>query len=159
MLVPPPLTFDASIREVHSARYAVSQFPLETGAIVTDHVQKLPDQLQIDALLTDHPGRLVLPERGRHRNMWQQLVAFADLRQPGDMQTSFRIYTSMVIESMSAPRSVDQGRSVIVSMVMRKLEIAVVDQAQVLADAALAFALGEQDLGQVLPDVDAALAL
>ena len=153
-----PLVFDASIREQHGAAYVASTVPLEGGARVTDHVQPQPVPLVMDVGLTDTPDAFVRPQRNRAKTLYGQLLAIAATRQPMDVVTSLRIYTSMVITNIGAPRSGESGQALVCTVTWQQIEIATVDQAAVLADAAIAFSLGSQNLGSLQPQTDQALA-
>jgi hypothetical protein len=150
----PPLIFDASIREQHGAQWVATSVPIEGGARVTDHVQPQPVPLVMDVGLTDTPALYVKPQPSRAKTLYGQLLAIAATRQPMDVLTSLRIYTSMVITSISVPRSGDSGDALICTVTWQEIEIATVDQAAVLADAAIAFSLGSQNLGNLQPQTD-----
>lgn len=150
----PPLVFDASIREQHGAQYVATQVPIEGGARVTDHVQPQPVPLVMDVGLTDTPDQLVRPLFDRAKSLYGQLLALAATREPMDVATSLRIYTSMVITAISAPRTGDSGQALVVTVTWQQIEIATVDQAQVLSDAMLAIALGPQNVGNLQPAAD-----
>lgn len=152
-----PLVFDASIREQHGAQWVATAVPIEGGARVTDHVQPQPVPLVMDVGLTDTPDAFVAARRNRAKGLYGQLLAIAATRQPMDVETSTRIYTSMVITSVGLPRSGETGQALVVTVTWQEIEIATVDQAAVLADAAVAMALGSQNLGNLQPQTDVAL--
>jgi hypothetical protein len=153
VMVPPPFAFDAVRSEQHGVAFAVAAQPLEDSTIVTDHVQEQPEVVTFEGVLTDYPGLPTAPTDpvgpDRYITQYRQLVALARLRLPMDFSCSVTIYRSMVIERIAAPRTGETGKSLVCTITLRKVEIATVDEAQVLADAALAVALGEQDLGEV----------
>lgn len=153
----PPLTFDAVLREQHPVAYAATTVPIEGGAQVTDHVQPLPLTPVMDVGLTDTPDQFVRPQFDRAKSLYGQLVALSATRQPMDVVTSLRIYTSMVILSISTPRTAESGRALICTVTWQQIEIATVDQSAVLADALLASALGPQSLGNLQPATDTAV--
>lgn len=150
----PPLVFDASIREQHGAQYVATQVPIEGGARVTDHVQPQPVPLVMDVGLTDTPDQFVRPQFDRAKSLYGQLLALAATREIQDVATSLRIYTSMVITGISTPRTGDSGQALVVTVTWQQIEIATVDQAQVLSDAMLALALGPQNIGNLQPAPD-----
>lgn len=150
-----PFTFDASIREQHGVQYTATPTPIEGGAQVTDHVQPQPVPLVMDVGLTDTPDQFVRPQRNRAKTLYGKLLAIAATRQPMDVVTSLRIYTGMVITSIGAPRSGDTGQALVCTVTWQQIEIATVDQAAVLADAALTVGLGAQNLGNLQPSTDA----
>jgi len=150
--VPPALEFDAVRSEQHELAFSIAQQPLEDSSIVTDHVQEQPESPMFEVVLTDFPA---IPRPGsplgpdRYKVLFGKLKAIARTRQPFDFSCGLTVYTSMVFERISAPRTAESGKSIVCTITLRKIEIAVVDEAAVLADAALALALGEQDLGEV----------
>lgn len=156
VLVPPPIVFDAVRSEQHGVSFDIAAQPLEDSSIVTDHVQELPESPVFEVVLTDFPGLPTEPISpfgpDRYVMAWRKLVALSRTRVPFDVSCSLTVYTNMVIKSLSAPRSGETGKSMVCTMELRKIEIATVDEAKVLADAALAVALGEQDLGEVAFD-------
>ena len=152
VMVPPPLEFDATRSEQHSLVFAVAQQPLEDSSIVTDHVQEQPEAPAFEVVLTDYPSIPVLGSPvgpDRYKLLYGKLVALARTRQPFDFSCSLTIYTSMVIERLSAPRTAESGKSIVCTIQLRKIETVLVDAAQVLADAALAGSMPVQDLGEV----------
>lgn len=152
----PPLVFDASVREDHGEQYALASSPIEGGAQVTDHVQRQPVALTVEVVLTDNPDDFS-GFRDRHKDLYAQILAVAQTRVPFDFSTTLETYTSMVFTSIGAPRTAESGNALMVTLTMRQIEIATVDQAAVLADAALAIGLGKQNLGNISPEVTSAL--
>ncbi len=152
-MVPPPIVFDATRSEQHGVHFAVAQQPLEDGSIVTDHVQELPEVLTLEVVLTDYPAWPTLPTAplttSRYMQLWRALKAFVRQRMVFDFSCALDTFRSMVAQDVSAPRTAESGRAVVCTLVLRKVEIATVDEAQVLADAAVAGSLSEQDLGEV----------
>lgn len=151
--IPPPIVFDATRSEQHGVSFAIAQQPLEDGSIVTDHVQELPELLTLEVVLTDYPAWPTIPTSplgaDRYMQLWRKLKAFVRQRSQFDFSCSLDTFRGMVAERISAPRTAESGKSVVCTLVLRKVEIATVDEAQVLADAAVAGSYSEQDLGEV----------
>jgi hypothetical protein len=153
-----PIFPDASVREEHGVQYTVSSVPIEGGPQVTDHVQRQPIPLVVDVALAQSPDAVfVVPSKNRAKGMYEDLLGLFDTRQPFEFWTSLRAYPSMICTSCSVPRSAESGDALIVTLVMQQIEIALVNQLQVLADAALALALGTQDVGSLTPSIDSAI--
>lgn len=47
--------FDAVINEQHSRDAQVTQFPVETGQVVTDHILVMPPEVTVQGIITDSP--------------------------------------------------------------------------------------------------------
>jgi len=154
----PPLVFDATVSEQHGEQYALASSPIEGGAQVTDHVQRQPVGLTVDVVLSDTPDDLVTYTPDRAQGLYADILAVARTRVPFDYNApGVGFYPSMAFTSIGLPRSAETGGTWQVTLVMRQIEIATVDQAAVLADAALAIALGRQNLGSIQPEVTQAL--
>ena len=63
------LVFDACLRESHSAELEATEHPLEDGAVIVDHVRRLPYRLAAEALINEAagPGEGSLTETGIDR--------------------------------------------------------------------------------------------
>lgn len=154
-----PLIFDATIREDHRHTWTKTSAPIEGGAQVTDHVQPQPVVFSCDAVLATCPALPVLPMPDRAKVLYRQLLDIANTRTPFDFATTLAAYQSMVFTSIGTVRTAESGDALVCSLVMEQVEIATVDQALVLADAALVMTLGPQNLGSLTPPVQPAAPL
>lgn len=122
---------DATRSEVHTGANTVTDHPVEQGANVSDHSRPEPDKLQVEMVVSDTPlsleqmrraqkfmqqngGSTVLNPFGAEENitavpgysaavlakLWQYKDAGALLT----VVTAVRVYDSMEIETISAPR-------------------------------------------------------
>lgn len=150
VLAPKPIVLDASLREEHELRFAKTTHPIESGAQVTDHLMELPRALTMDVVMTTHTDTL-LPntQATRHKRLHQRLIDLARARTPFDVVTSLGVYTGMVFTSIRTPRTLETSNALIVTCTLEKIEIAIVDVAQNLADVALDGMLAEEDLGAI----------
>jgi hypothetical protein len=105
------LTLDVTVEESHDFSADVTEFPIEGGAVITDHVRLRPRQLNITGFVTDTPLVSVGLSLGRSRaasafftleTMWQMRIPFVVVSQ-------LRIYRSMVIEKLSVPKAREQA--------------------------------------------------
>ena len=158
VVVPPPIEFDAAVRELHGVRFAWTGSPVENGQFFTDHGIELPTDIAIDVVASTHTDT-VIPnvQKTRPTRLYQKLLALARTKTPWDLVTSVEIYTSMVFDTIALPRVGPSG-AFIITCQAHKLEIATIDVAQNLADAALAIALGEQDLGAIAAAAETSVA-
>lgn len=52
------LSFDGTVRELHSSQLVVTEHPVEKGANVSDHVRKQLAHLVCEAMITNHPIKM-----------------------------------------------------------------------------------------------------
>ena len=154
---PPPIEFDASIREEHITQFTITQTPIEGGALVADHVLEQPERLTMEVVATAHTDTLI-PNliRTRPKRIYKQLQQIARLRLPFDVVTTLAIYTNMIIEAIRVPRTKTETFALIISVSLRKLEVATVDVAEAMSEAMEEIARGKEDLGAVAAAAQAA---
>ena len=123
------LVFDAVVSESHEFSMAVTQFPVEEGAPITDHVRTEPAKITIEAIITNHPIKpeklsqfvydvasgkeSILVETASDRvsgafKMLLDMIGESDnyeaapkLIEPVDVVTTLKLYKNMVITSIS----------------------------------------------------------
>ena len=153
-----PIEFDASIREEHALRFAITSSPIEANALVSDHIQELPEEITVDFVISKYPDEIVPNVQAtRHIRLHQRIKDLARLKQPFDVVTSLAIYANMVFREVRAPRSNATTHTLVITASMRKIEIATVDVAEAMARAAQEIALGEQDIGAAATAAEAGL--
>lgn len=123
------LVFDAILSEGHEFSMSVTQFPVEEGAPITDHVRQEPAKITLEAIITNTPikaeklsqfvydvasGReniLVEESATRVSGAFNMLLAMVGenenydapprVIEPVDVVTTLRVYRGMVITSLS----------------------------------------------------------
>jgi hypothetical protein len=123
----------------HSAK--ATQFPVETGAVITDHVLQDADVVQLSGLVTNTP----LPSgvkmtdragneyqtfekaaeagqfRGRAVAAYYALLAAKNAGAPVEVWMPLRAYQDMVLESLAVSESADAGDSLTFSLSARQI--------------------------------------
>lgn len=129
---------DASIEETHIAENAITQFPVESGVDISDHVRRQPYRVTIRGLVTDHPITLggTLGSSGRSLEAYGKALYMMAEAQLITVVTSLNTYENMVIESMEVPRNPKRGKAVEMVLSLREIQTAQV-----------ALAAGTSDLG------------
>lgn len=98
-------TVDVAVEMEHVREADVSQFPVEYGATITDHVRSKPQRLEISGFVTDTPlesGGLSIGS-ARSSATFHLLQMMMEARQPIIVLTPRQLYTNMVIERLSVP--------------------------------------------------------
>lgn len=98
---------DVTLEETHNFKAIPTDFPVEGGSFITDHVRLEPLSLSISGFVTDTPLTSSGIGLGRAKTvstfylleqMWRDRVPFTVLSQ-------LRIYSNMIVESVSIPKS------------------------------------------------------
>ena len=140
------LEIDTTLREVHSYRNIVTEYPIESGANITDHVKSLPERLVIDSMTTNTPIVFLadafsnlLREDGSNRiqlayNVLLRWAGFEPPKQEGiepeivaapailTIVTGLKVFTNMVIVNLEFPKTKETGESVQYTIEFKKIK-------------------------------------
>jgi hypothetical protein len=151
---------DAALREEHSFESEVTQFPVEDGADITDHVRTLPKVVTIEGVVSDTPlGKAAVARAGVNALIEDGLIepttASADAlaalteiheaREPVTITTSLRLYENMVMESLTIPRDAETGAALRFTATFR--QIVIVANQRVRVRVAVPRGKGKRSLG------------
>lgn len=152
------LLIDARIAENHGRSAQVTDYEIEDGTVISDHIKLDPLTLSIQGFISDAPAEYLgirslggasqgvigsifpnqallnqaNPEQegtvpnGENRNpvdSWTYLHDVWRKRTPISVITSLQLYKNMVITSLSAPRSVEIGKSLEFNAELREVRI------------------------------------
>ncbi len=104
---------DAIVGEEVSLEAEVTEYPVESGGVITDHTRNRPLKLELEFLVSDTPIGTVAAERTAgavpSSEARQALEALRDSRQPFTVVTGTKTYERMVFASLSFPRDRETG--------------------------------------------------
>jgi hypothetical protein len=112
---------DVARLEDHTYESEVTQYPIETGASVSDFIRNRPERVTIQGFVSNSPvrilgGTLGSLVRGEVPNnaelVFNQLVALHEAREPITIVTGVKTYESMAIERLTIPRDRDTGEAI-----------------------------------------------
>lgn len=136
-------TVEFDVLEQHGVTHAAkaTQYPVETGAVITDHVLQDADVVQFSGLVTNTPlpsgvkmtdragGRYQTFEqaaeaeqfKGRARTAYAALVRAKETGQKVTVDTPLRWCEDMVIENLSVSESLETGDALSFSISARQI--------------------------------------
>lgn len=107
------LDIDCAISESHSYSNEVTEYPVESGSTISDNIRPKPIELSMECMITNSPlqhNTTITPGRDP---VWDAYLYFKDnllaKREPVVVRTTLRTYDDMAIESVSIPRSKQDG--------------------------------------------------
>lgn len=160
--------FDGIMRTEHVSRIRPTQYPVQTGVIMTDHAVIEPAELTIEVMMSDchstsfvsdNPfldtiynamknltlfSNYIQPEKdvgkgaGCSARTWTTLKAMQLSRMPITVETRLGTYKNMLIEELSAPDDVKTLNALKCTVRMREIIVAYVSETKVSARAATA---------------------
>lgn len=109
---------DAALMESHTLNNNVTTHPIEKGAVATDHSQKLPDEITLDCVVSDHPTAEVRAARSAELDgATPSMSAYERMKFIRDRGTAITIVTSlgthenMMLTTLGVPRKVEDGEA------------------------------------------------
>jgi hypothetical protein len=116
------IDLDVTITEQHRYNSRVTNYPVEDGTIVSDHIINEPDTLTLQALVTDTPlSILSLPNRSV--DVFNRLIEIQQKRELITVITGLKIYDSMAITSLDVPRNLTTGQSLTFTIELQKVTL------------------------------------
>ena len=111
------LDLDVMQDEIHEWKNDVTQFPVEIGSQITDHIQPLPDFISVTGIISNSAigvDALSSQEGGEDRcqTAFDLLRKFHDDRQLLTVYTRYKVYTDMALKSCNIPRDSSVGDSI-----------------------------------------------
>ena len=176
------IQLDVSLREQHTRDSPPTDFPIENGNSISDHIILKPFSLEITGIITDTPlsgvqqlvteaatttaSALIPPvgvvaasgafalfkalanSKSPSVAAYGQLLQLQANAQPFDVLTSLYRYSSMWIKSISAPRDVDTGKTLVFTVSLAQLILVSPQSVNIQVFANPALSANQGDLGQ-----------
>lgn len=116
------VVLDATITEDHQYTSRVTNFPLEYGGLISDHIINDPETLQISGIVTDTPLSF-LTSFNRSIDAFNRLIQIHRNKERITVITGIRVYTDMVMTNLQVPRNVQTGQSLNFVIELQKIYI------------------------------------
>lgn len=122
------LVFDAVFEETHEADLEVTDNPVETGVVVSDHAFMKPLRVKISAGVSDTPLAVVADDpfasdAGRSRRAFELLTELQKRAEPFDLQTGLKLYENMVCTSIRTSQDKDSSGALLFTAELREVII------------------------------------
>lgn len=120
------LVFDAVFEETHEADLEVTDNPVETGVVVSDHAFMKPLKVTLSAGVTDTP--LVVgtddpfaSDSGRSKRAFELLTELQKWAEPFSVQTGLKLYENMVCTSVRTSQDKDSSGALLFTAELREV--------------------------------------
>jgi hypothetical protein len=104
------ITFDVTIEERHSDKLNITSHPVQTGADISDHAYKLPQEVTITV------GKGALGNANAPRDIYEKVRELQESREPFEIVTGKREYKNMLIRDISETTSAETENSLILTL-------------------------------------------
>lgn len=130
------LEFDSTPRERHSGRAEPTDNPVEDGGVVSDHVVDVPDEVEIQGMISNRPILALASERARSvlggtieeraADAYELIRRFRKARALVQVATELREYEDMLILSEDVTRDRNTGKILDITVRLREFRTATV---------------------------------
>lgn len=122
------LVFDAVFDETHEAELEVTDNPVETGIVVSDHAFMKPLKVSLSAGVTDTPLVVATDDQfasdaGRSRRAYELLTELQKRAEPFDLQTGLKLYENMICTSIRTSQDKDSSGALLFTAELREVII------------------------------------
>lgn len=122
------LVFDAVFEETHEAELEVTDNPVETGVVVSDHAFMKPLKVTLSAGVTDTPLAVLsndpfASDSGRSKRAYELLAELQRLAEPFDLQTGLKLYQNMICTSIRTSQDKDSDGALLFTASIREVII------------------------------------
>lgn len=120
------LVFDAVFEETHESELDVTDNPVETGVVVSDHAYMKPVRISLSAGVSDTPlsasvNDLFASDAGRSRRAFELLTDLQKQAEPFDLQTGLRLYKNMICTSIRTSQDKDSSGALLFTADLREV--------------------------------------
>ena len=126
------LTLDVTISENHSFTSQVTQFPIEAGAEISDHIINKPVDLSVVGFITNSPvqvfggilenlitSQVAIPNRVQ--SAFTLLTDMREIKETFTVVTGLKVYRNMFFKNLTFPRNGRSGDAVQFSASLTRL--------------------------------------
>lgn len=135
-----PFVAQVTLEETHTDELVITDHPVETGAVISDHAYMRPSEVMIRCGWSDSPGGSasgILGEvggelssltslvsgsgMGQPREMYQNMLELQKSRIPFEIQTGKRVYENMLVRSIRLKTDRESEGVAIVEVLCREV--------------------------------------
>lgn len=122
------LVFDAVFEETHESDLEVTDNPVETGVVVSDHAYMKPLRVKISAGVSDVRLDIFSEDpfassAGRSRRAFELLTELQKKAEKFDVQTGLKLYKNMICTSIRASQDKDSSAALLFTAELREVII------------------------------------
>lgn len=118
---------DVILSETHTFENEVTEYPVESGAMITDNVRPKPVVITMECLVSDTPIGTVATLRSKDSpataDAYALLLKIRDDREPVPIVTTLQSYDSMVLKNVTIPRSSGRGAELRFTATFQEIQI------------------------------------
>lgn len=113
---------DVTLRETHSYTSRVTNYPIEEGSTLSDHIINEPTIVVLEGTVTDTP-LAILPFFNRSIDAFNRLIEIHQKRESIIVVTGLKKYPNMVITNLDIPRDIRTGQSLTFTIELKEIII------------------------------------
>jgi hypothetical protein len=121
------IEIDAFIEETYNHTAQVTEYPVEQGFKINDHVVHSPDSISVNGVIGEasiyEDYSQELPPANRAQDYYFKLVDLKEKGEPITIVTGLKVYENMLITSLSVTRNAQNGKSLVFTMDLTKVTI------------------------------------
>jgi len=114
------IELDVTLRENHRFSSRTTNYPIEEGSTLSDHIINEPTTVNLSALVSDTPLN-ILSFYNRSIDVFNKLIDLHNKREPVTLVTGLKTYANMVITLLEIPRELRTGQSLTFNIELQQI--------------------------------------
>jgi hypothetical protein len=127
--------FDCVVEEKHDETNTITEFPIETGAVTSDHIRSNPVRVQLKGIVAETAvfDESIFPNNNARRvkDAYDALIQMKRSGDVFDLQTSLQTYSSMAIEAVGISRNSSTGKVLDATVTLKQIFTSTIATVQV----------------------------
>lgn len=116
------IELDAIVSESHNFSSTATSFPIESGAVISDHIFNNPEEITISGIVSNSPLYTQVDD-GRTQDAFNRLVEIFENKELITVVTGLKVYTSMSLANLTVPRDQGTGQALRFNATLRKVNV------------------------------------
>lgn len=127
---------DLALAESHSFPGEATQYPVEAGADFSDHIRDLPEEIELECIVSDSPSGAIANDPTRKGEAGpdgntplpsaaalEKLRLMKARRQPVSIETSLGVFTSMACVGLDVPKDAAKSNGLFFTAKFQKINV------------------------------------
>ena len=127
------VSVDAMVTETHHTTATLTEYPIESGVSISDHVVVKPDEVTCECVVGPAPIYMGVlsafsgsPVFSSYDTLWSMMTLGA----PVSIVTGIRVYRNMIIEDLTVTRNAQNGQALEFTLKAKRAKIVMVTKVQ-----------------------------
>lgn len=128
------ISFDLLLTESHNMSNEITEFDIEDGSTISDHIKKNLDNGSLSGLISNFSLNIFGAVTNRAQSAYNEMIRIMEEELPVTIVTVLRVYENVGITNIDVARSADTGEALILDVSFKQMNIVKLKTVQIDLD-------------------------